>query len=190
MGIELLDGLYARSVVAIDTALRCVALGVVAVAVAAAVVVVVVVTELLARAVLITLCALPVPPISCTASSTTTRSYVSGDHEGATDASREAAARVELRHGSFLTLDFSDADVVYTSSICFEDELMAGVARCARRMRPGALFITLKSFPEAEAPYWQQEAQGWYKMSWGRSSVYCLRRTHVEAGLIIAGGAT
>lgn len=34
----------------------------------------------------------------------------------------EAAARVEVRHGSFLEEDWAaDADVVYCSSICFED---------------------------------------------------------------------
>ena len=32
-----------------------------------------------------------------------------------------AAQRVHVVQGSFLEVDFSDADVVYTSSICFED---------------------------------------------------------------------
>lgn len=32
-------------------------------------------------------------------------------------------------------------------------DLIASLGRAARSMKPGALFITLKQFPESEAPY-------------------------------------
>lgn len=113
----------------------------------------------------------------------------SGDHADATEATRAAANRVEIRPGSFLELDFSDADVVYTSSICFEDELMVGMSRCARTMKPGSRFITLKSFPDDEMPLWTVLSHNWWKMSWGRTSVYVLERNDVAAAAVGGAGA-
>ncbi|CAM9365804.1 unnamed protein product, partial [Heterosigma akashiwo] len=47
-----------------------------------------------------------------------------------------------------LDLDWSHADIVYTSSICFVEDLMQGVSHKARKLKPGSRFITLKLLPE------------------------------------------
>jgi SAM-dependent methyltransferase len=49
--------------------------------------------------------------------------------------------------GSFLAVDFSDADVVFTDSVMFSDDLKEGLARIARRMKPGAKVISFNGLP-------------------------------------------
>tara|TARA_B100000482_G_scaffold76208_1_gene54022 strand:+ start:723 stop:1169 length:447 start_codon:yes stop_codon:yes gene_type:complete len=49
---------------------------------------------------------------------------------------------VRLKCGSFLSTDWSDGDVVFANSTCFEDDLVANLAEQAERLKPGALFIT------------------------------------------------
>ena len=56
-------------------------------------------------------------------------------------ASRQSQ-EVSVVHDSFLEQDWSDGDVVFANSTCFEDELMEQMASQAERMRPGAYFIT------------------------------------------------
>jgi hypothetical protein len=46
------------------------------------------------------------------------------------------------QHCSLLDFDWSDGDVVFANSTCFDDALMAAVAAKAQRLRPGALLIT------------------------------------------------
>jgi hypothetical protein len=47
-----------------------------------------------------------------------------------------------LKCASFLSTDWSDGDVVFANSTCFEDDLVANLAEQAERLKPGALFIT------------------------------------------------
>ena len=42
---------------------------------------------------------------------------------------------VSLVHGSFLDWDWSDGDVVFANSTCFDDELMGERLRCAQSAR-------------------------------------------------------
>ena len=49
-------------------------------------------------------------------------------------------------------------------------------------MKPGARFVTLKQFPDSESSYFEVESQAWYKMSWGRTTVYTLKRRPATLG--------
>lgn len=71
---------------------------------------------------------------------------------------------------------------------------MLQLARAARCLKPGATFVTLKQFPEAEAKHFDLVHQAWYKMSWGRTTVYTLRRrakaTGDRSGWMAGAGAS
>ena len=90
------------------------------------------------------------------------------------------AAPIELRCGSFLAAESAwwlDADVVYASSICLPDGAMAELAGRMKLVRPGTVVITLKMLPGGAAPEFEVVHAGWYRMSWGRTGVWILRRT-------------
>ena len=70
-----------------------------------------------------------------------------------------------------------DADVVYASSICLPDGAMAELAGRMKLVRPGTVVITLKMLPGGAAPEFEVVHAGWYRMSWGRTGVWILRRT-------------
>ncbi len=44
--------------------------------------------------------------------------------------------------GSFLDFDWSDGEVVFANSTCFDDELMLGLSKAAEKLRPGAIVVT------------------------------------------------
>lgn len=82
---------------------------------------------------------------------------------------------VEVVQGDMLQVDWSHADVMYLSSICFSDELMMGLAERARRLKPGTRIITLKHFPKYQDEF-EILSSGWYKMTWGRINVLILKK--------------
>jgi hypothetical protein len=44
--------------------------------------------------------------------------------------------------GSFLHYDWSDGDIVFANSTCFDDTLMENMSKQAESMRPGTFFVT------------------------------------------------
>jgi len=44
--------------------------------------------------------------------------------------------------GSFLDFDWSDGDVVFANSTCFDDELMLELSKKAELLKPGAIVVT------------------------------------------------
>lgn len=55
-------------------------------------------------------------------------------------------------------------------------ELLAAIAKQARGMKPGARFVTLKTFGGGEDKYFDTLEKRWFKMSWGRTTVHFLQR--------------
>ena len=88
---------------------------------------------------------------------------------------------IELIMGSFLQLDihdWTDADVVFINSASFTDELLAGIAVLAAKMRKGSRVITLThSLPETgvgekfKVVYRERT-----EMSWGAATVFIQER--------------
>jgi len=56
-------------------------------------------------------------------------------------------AGLNFVHASFLDLDFSDADIVFTDSSTFSKHMMETLASVARRMKPGSKIISTLGFP-------------------------------------------
>ena len=59
---------------------------------------------------------------------------------------KDGYAEVSVVKDDILRLDWSDADIIYASSICFPDELAEGIADKCIDLKKGARILTLKSF--------------------------------------------
>ncbi|CDW84668.1 sam-dependent methyltransferase [Stylonychia lemnae] len=86
----------------------------------------------------------------------------------------ERIVPLEIIKGDMLQIDWSDADIIYASSICFPDELVEGICDQARKLKKGARILTLKSFPDRD--YLRMEYSLKIKMSWGRCQVAMYRK--------------
>lgn len=80
----------------------------------------------------------------------------------------------DARHGSMLEIDWSDADVLFSSSICFPNELIEGILAKCYSLKKGARFITLKSFPQNNI--FEVKFSIRVKMTWGKTGVYVLEK--------------
>ena len=76
---------------------------------------------------------------------------------------------IEISQGDMLEVDWSNADIVYASSICFPDTLVEGIAEKCVHLKKGARVITLKNFPPR--PYMRLDYMLKLKMTWGRCQV-------------------
>lgn len=99
---------------------------------------------------------------------------------------------LEIREGDVLVEDWSDADFLYISSVCFSDPMIDSVFDKAKYLKPKSVLATLK-LPTVGFTFCQNEGadpsvisndgfyeffkEEWYKMDWGRIAVYFLRRT-------------
>mmetsp|Transcript_22134 Transcript_22134/g.43586 ORF Transcript_22134/g.43586 Transcript_22134/m.43586 type:complete len:335 (+) Transcript_22134:86-1090(+) len=81
---------------------------------------------------------------------------------------------IDLREGSILEEDWSDGDVVFANSTCFDDNLMEAMARQASKLKPGAFFVTFTK--GLNSPSFEVMERKRYKMSWGPATVYIQRR--------------
>jgi len=80
---------------------------------------------------------------------------------------------VDFVHGDITdleTLDWTDGDIVFANSTCFDDGLMQAVAKLAVGMKKGSIVITLtKRLPSKSFKVLEQQL---YQMSWGGATVY------------------
>lgn len=104
--------------------------------------------------------------------SSSSSSIVDGNGEG----SIRQLPPMEIREADILVADWSAADVVYISSICFSDSFVQSIFEKSKALKPGSKFITLK-LPGSLDGWFEVDSQAWYKMTWGRIMVYVLRRT-------------
>mmetsp|Transcript_6864 Transcript_6864/g.9220 ORF Transcript_6864/g.9220 Transcript_6864/m.9220 type:complete len:397 (+) Transcript_6864:49-1239(+) len=85
---------------------------------------------------------------------------------------------VGVKLGSFLDYDWSDGDVVFANSTCFDDELMEAMSKAAEAMAPGSIFI---SFTKGLcSPKFEVLDKKRYKMSWGPATVFIHRRLNLD----------
>jgi hypothetical protein len=78
--------------------------------------------------------------------------------------------------GDMLEVDWSDADIIFTSSICFPEELIEGILEKAKQLKVGTRIITLKSLPPNDA--FVQAYSLRVKMTWGKTGVYVLEKVN------------
>jgi len=87
---------------------------------------------------------------------------------------RGVGAPIQVYQGDMLQVDWSDADLLYMSSICFPQELMNGVFEKTKLLKKGTKIITLKNFPHNED--FEVRFNMRVKMTWGRTGVYILEK--------------
>ena len=67
--------------------------------------------------------------------------------------------------GSFLEFDWTDGDVIFANSTCFDDELMESMSRMAEGLRPGAILVTFTKGINSKCFELLEKKRE--KMSWG-----------------------
>lgn len=82
--------------------------------------------------------------------------------------------KIEVHHGDMLETDWSDADILFSSSICFPNELIEGILEKSYLLKKGARFITLKSFPLNDIFEVRHSTR--VKMTWGKTGIYVLEK--------------
>lgn len=77
---------------------------------------------------------------------------------------------IEIYQGDMLELEWwSQADIVYASSVCFPDSLVDGIVDKCALLKPGSRVITLKKFRVVD--YLRLDYALQLKMTWGKCQV-------------------
>lgn len=80
---------------------------------------------------------------------------------------------LEVVNGDMLKTDWSDADVIYASSICFPESLMNSILDKAKSLKKGAILASLKMVDNESFKL----IQGFkVKMTWGSCDVHIFRK--------------
>ena len=85
---------------------------------------------------------------------------------------------VDCIQGDFCTVDFSDADVIYTHATCFSDATMKQLSQRFSCLKPGARIITITK--NISSPCLELIHNKSYKMDWGNAEVYIYKRVGIE----------
>eukprot|EP01029_Cantina_marsupialis_P031383 TRINITY_DN9022_c0_g1_i1.p1 TRINITY_DN9022_c0_g1~~TRINITY_DN9022_c0_g1_i1.p1 ORF type:complete len:404 (+),score=149.41 TRINITY_DN9022_c0_g1_i1:109-1320(+) len=77
---------------------------------------------------------------------------------------------IDFINGSFIDYDWSDSDVVFANSTCFDDELMKQISSQAELLKAGSYLITFtKPLPSKK---FERVFCERFNMSWGPATVY------------------
>lgn len=74
---------------------------------------------------------------------------------------------VRFLNASLESLDWSDGDVVFANSTCFDDRLMRTLSQKAELLRPGAIVVTFTKGLTCGRGKFELLERKRYKMSWG-----------------------
>ena len=84
-------------------------------------------------------------------------------------------SKFKLVKGDMTKVDWTDADIIYTSSICFPEGLITELAEKGKALKPGTKIITLKSWGLPDTYKVLRNLK--IKMTWGNNGVYILEKT-------------
>lgn len=76
----------------------------------------------------------------------------------------------EFLKGSITEIDWSDGDVVFANSTCFEDDLMEELSAKAELLKEGSVVITFTT--GLDSPCFEVLEEAHYTMSWGAATVF------------------
>ncbi len=84
----------------------------------------------------------------------------------------EGQKKTEIKFilGDAIAYDWSDADLCFANSTCFDSKLMQQLAKNSLRMKKGAFFITFTK--ELPSNAWKVLESERHNMSWGQATVY------------------
>jgi precorrin-6B methylase 2 len=84
-----------------------------------------------------------------------------------------AHSTVELLNKDFLTCDLQEADIIFTHSTCFYDELWSQLQRKFEHLKSGTRIITVTKTLNSE--HMEHLHTGEYGMNWGKATVHFYR---------------
>jgi hypothetical protein len=79
-----------------------------------------------------------------------------------------------LVKGDMKLVDWTDADMIYTSSICFPEELIQALTEKGKMLKKGTIIISLKNWKDSSVFKVLEYLQ--VKMTWGKTGVYIMER--------------
>lgn len=82
--------------------------------------------------------------------------------------------KIALYHGSFLDGDFSDVDLVFMNSTCFQEDLMEAIELNLNFMKPNSQVISLSK--SLRSPKFEMYRQQMYEFSWGQATGFFHRK--------------
>ena len=86
--------------------------------------------------------------------------------------------------GSLLEYNWSDGDVVFANSTCFDDNLMNDMSKMAQQLKPGAIVVTFtRGLTGIEGNFEVLEKKR-EKMSWGPATVFIHRRLNPDGSAV------
>jgi SAM-dependent methyltransferase len=81
---------------------------------------------------------------------------------------------IKMHRASFLEYDWSDGDLVFANSTCFDEQLIRDIAKLGERLKEGSYVVTLTK--RLESPYFKLLSSKQYSMSWGYATVHVHQR--------------
>lgn len=84
-------------------------------------------------------------------------------------------APISLIHGDLKKYDFSDADVIYIASTCFDYQFMDEFGKKCETLKPGSRIVTLTK--EIKNPHIVKKVTLTVPMTWGDSTVHVYERS-------------
>jgi len=75
---------------------------------------------------------------------------------------------VQFHNSDFRLIDWSDGDICFANSTCFDEQLMTDLARQAEKLKQGAYFMTLTK--GLQSTHFQVVESKQYPMSWGMAT--------------------
>jgi len=81
---------------------------------------------------------------------------------------------VKFIHGNILDIDYSNADLVFMNSTCFQEDLMEGLVPYVNDMKPGSTLVTLSK--SINSPAFELYKQKMFEFSWGQGTGFYHRK--------------
>ena len=83
-------------------------------------------------------------------------------------------ASIELLHGDATRVNWSDADVLFMNSTCYDERLMKTLSSISERMKQGSFCITFtKVLPSG---LWKVLEFETHRMTWGSATIYIQKK--------------
>jgi hypothetical protein len=86
------------------------------------------------------------------------------------------ANQVDVYLGSLTDFDWSDGDIIFANSTCFDDDLMEAISLRAEDLKAGAYVVTFTKGLSCRPRTFELLERKRYKMSWGAATVFIHRR--------------
>lgn len=82
--------------------------------------------------------------------------------------------QIRFIHGSIIDIDFSNVDIVFMNSTCFQEDLMEAMIAPLQALKPNSQVITLSK--TLNSPMFETTKQIMFEFSWGQGTAFYQRK--------------